>query len=319
MLPETTQMEAPTKTIRFALGSLLFVAFFASASMAQVQRTFVSGLGNDGNPCNRTAPCRTFTQALTGTNAGGEVIVLDSAGYGSFTITQPVSVIAPPGIYAGISVFSGDGVSINAGANDTVILRGLTVNNQGSTGNGIVFNTGGTLHIESCVANGFNNDLPVGSGILISGPGNVFVKDTIARGNQIGVLVNRQSEAIAKVAIDRVQLDGNSRGLNILAVGSGAVVHAAIRNSSASGNGVVGIFGEAFTSGTALLDVESCLMTNNSDGIETMNSIASISNCTITQNSGFGFVIATGGAILTRGNNTIGGSNFGNLTPVAAQ
>src|SRR5215471_13629595 len=104
-----------TKAIRLAVLSFLFVAFFESASIAQ-QRTFVSGGGNDLNACSRTAPCRTFGHAISQTSVGGEVIVLDSAGYGAFTITQAVSIIAPPGIYAGISVFSGDGIDINAGA-----------------------------------------------------------------------------------------------------------------------------------------------------------------------------------------------------------
>src|SRR5262245_32153968 len=109
------------------LGLLMFLAFLASLSRAQgVQRTFVSGLGNDGNPCSRTAPCRTFPQAISQTSAGGEVYVLDSAGYAAFTITKSVSIVAPLGVTAGISVFSGDGIDISIGSNDTVILRGLT-------------------------------------------------------------------------------------------------------------------------------------------------------------------------------------------------
>jgi hypothetical protein len=103
------------RAIPSAFASLLFLALFASTSMAQAQRTFVSGLGSDGNPCTRAAPCRTLTTALAQTNAGGELIVLDSAGYGAFAIGKSVSVIASPGVYAGISVFSGDGIVINAG------------------------------------------------------------------------------------------------------------------------------------------------------------------------------------------------------------
>jgi hypothetical protein len=61
------------KAIQFALGSMLFLVFFASTSMAQFQRTFVSGLGNDSNQCTRTAPCRTFAQAISQTNSTGEV------------------------------------------------------------------------------------------------------------------------------------------------------------------------------------------------------------------------------------------------------
>src|SRR5690348_12464365 len=122
------------KAVRLVLGSFLFVTMFSSIAAAQVTRTFVSGLGSDSNPCSRTAPCRTFSQALMGTGAGGEVVVLDSAGYGPFAITQAVSVTAPPGVYAGISVFSGDGIDIHAASTDAVILRGLTINNQGSPG-----------------------------------------------------------------------------------------------------------------------------------------------------------------------------------------
>ena len=102
------------KVIQFAIGPCLFAAFFASTSRAQVQRTFVSGAGNDANPCSRTAPCRTFGAAMAQTNAGGEVYVLDSAGYGPFTINKSVSIVAPLGVTAGISVFSGDGIDINA-------------------------------------------------------------------------------------------------------------------------------------------------------------------------------------------------------------
>jgi len=76
------------------------------------------------------APCRTFGQAISQTNQGGEVIVLDSAGYGPTTINKAISLIAPPGVYAGISVFTGDGIDIQAGSSDTVIVRGLTVNDQ---------------------------------------------------------------------------------------------------------------------------------------------------------------------------------------------
>src|SRR5215472_10738671 len=141
------------RTFGSVLGPALLVVLFASGASAQVQRTFVSGLGSDANPCSRTAPCRTFGQAISQTNPNGEVIVLDSAGYGPFTISKAVSITAPPGVYAGISVFSGDGIDINAGASDIVILHGLTINNQGSSGSGAVFNTGGALQVEACVIN----------------------------------------------------------------------------------------------------------------------------------------------------------------------
>ena len=83
------------KTVTFAIGSFLFVAIFATASMAQVQRTFVSGFGSDSNPCSHAAPCRTFGQAISQTNAGGEVYVVDSAGHGAFTMNTGATYAAP--------------------------------------------------------------------------------------------------------------------------------------------------------------------------------------------------------------------------------
>jgi hypothetical protein len=324
---------------RFALGSLLFLAFSATASMAQNGRTFVSGAGLDTNPCSVTSPCRTFGQAISVTNAGGEVVVLTSAGYGSFTITKAVTVEAPPGVYAGITVTSGDGIDINAGPLDTVILRGLTVNNQGGAGNGIVFNTGGTLHIESCIANGFSNT-PLRAGILISGggsldaPGNILVKDTTSRGNGLGIHVDPLSPGSQlHVTMDHLHLDANNIGLEVETLlvigGGGSVVYAAIRDSSTSGNTDVGM-GLDSGPGAVSLDIANCLITNSNLGLAVdincggcgASATASLSNCTITDNPVGGFVIQGGGGtatIYSRGNNTITGSNSGALTLLPAQ
>src|SRR5436853_5663 len=103
-----------------ALGPTLRPPTVAAAprrlAIGSAQRTFVSAAtGNDANPCNRAAPCRNFAAAIAQTASGGEVVVLDSGGYGTVTISQAVSLVAPPGVYAGISVFSGTGITINAG------------------------------------------------------------------------------------------------------------------------------------------------------------------------------------------------------------
>ena len=127
-----------------AIVLVCLIAAAAGTAHAQVQRTFVKSTGNDGNPCSLTAPCRGFAAALAQTAANGEIIVLDSAGYGAVTISQSVSIIAPPGVYAGISVFSGTGIAIT-GTNVRVVLKGLSINGQGGS-NGIVFSGSGTLH-----------------------------------------------------------------------------------------------------------------------------------------------------------------------------
>ena len=139
-------------------GFALALSLPASA-IASAQRTFVASNGADSNACSIAAPCRSFAAAIAHANAGGEVIVLDSAGYGAVTITGPISIIAPAGVYAGISVFAGEnGVTINAGATDTVILRGLSINNQGGD-DGVYVNTAGTVQIESCIINGMVNGI----------------------------------------------------------------------------------------------------------------------------------------------------------------
>jgi hypothetical protein len=313
--------ETPMKTLRFVVGAVLFVALFATASMAQANRTFVSGAGLDTNPCSLTQPCRTFGQAISVTNAGGEVVVLTSAGYGAFSINKAITVEAPAGVYAGITVTSGDGIDVNAGSMDTVILRGLTVNNQGGSGSGIVFNSGGTVQIESCVVNGFSSNSG-GTGITITCPGNSLVKDTTVRGNFFGIYVVA-NVSTATVAMDHVHVDGNAFGLKV--VSTGPMINAAIRNSSASGNSNIGIEVVA-NAGSATLTVESCLITDNTNdgisvsGLNTGTATASISNCTITGNLA-GFDQEPGGVINSRVNNTItgNGTNSGSLTTLPAQ
>ena len=131
-------------SIAFALSM-----FSPTGPATTAQRTFVASNGVDTKLCSLTAPCRDFTRAITQTSASGEVVVLDSAGYGAVTIKQSVSIIASPGIYAGISVFGGDGVTVNApGA--IVVLRGLSINGQGGN-NGISLQAAARVRVENCV------------------------------------------------------------------------------------------------------------------------------------------------------------------------
>jgi hypothetical protein len=290
------------KVLGYLFGSFLLITLFGSSVFAQAQRTFVSGLVGGGNPCNRVAPCRQFTEAISKTAPGGEVIVLDSAGYGTFTITQPVSVIAPPGVYAGISVFSGDGIDINVGPTETVILRGLTIINHRSTGGGVVFSTGGTLHIENCVISGF----PSNPGVRFQGSGTLEVKDSIMIGNNSGILV-RPTSGTALATVDHVRLEGNFTGLD---VEPGSKV--TIRNSLASGNE------DGFTcfsdnTASAELNIESCIASNNAlvgiqvQATSTGVALVRLSNSTVTDN-GFAGLFQSGGRLLSRGNNTVEGN-----------
>src|SRR5207302_4023776 len=157
-LPSTSQTQV-SRIMKTSISLLISLSITLAASLpaAAVPRTFVSGLGNDANPGTLTSPKRSFGSALTVTDPGGEIIVLDSAGYGPVTINKAVSIISPPGVYAGVTVTSGDGITVSAGASDVVILRGLTINGAGGT-NGINFTDGAALHVENCVISRFSND-----------------------------------------------------------------------------------------------------------------------------------------------------------------
>src|SRR5882672_8370327 len=104
----------------------IFTLAFFSIAQAQANRTWVSGVGDDVNPCSRTAPCKTFAGAISKTAAGGEISVLDPGGYGAVTITKSIT-ISGDGTLAGILNAGQIGVIVNAGANDVVTLRNLSI------------------------------------------------------------------------------------------------------------------------------------------------------------------------------------------------
>jgi len=107
--------------MRRNLLGLALILLCSAPLFATAQRTFVASSGSDANPCSRDLPYRSFAAAILQTNANGEVVAIDSAGYGPMTITQSVTIVAAPGVHAGISVFSGEGITVNVGSNDNVI------------------------------------------------------------------------------------------------------------------------------------------------------------------------------------------------------
>jgi hypothetical protein len=314
-----SHQEVLAKAIRFGLLPFLLVAFFSPASDAQ-PHTYVSVLGDDGNPCSRTAPCRTFNIAVSWTDNRGDVVALDSGEFGHVDIYKSVSLIAAPGVHAGITT-ANDGIDIIAGPADTVVLRGLTVNNQphsdrqppGPAVQGILFLSGGTLHVESCIVNGFFE----GSGLAFMSAGSLEVKDSIFRGNGTGIALLSPS-GIAFAAIDHVRLESNLTGL--FAAGWCRVsVHSCIASNNGDG------FFAGGTGGSIELNLENCLSSNNRGKGIFSSSLAGtcvvrVSNSTVT-NNGIGLAVAGDQSItvlLSRGNNTVEGNTVGINGPVAS-
>jgi len=224
------------------------------AARALPQRTFVASNGADTNPCSLAAPCRSFGTAVAAVAGGGEVIVLDSAGYGAVTIAQSVSIIAPPGIYAGVSVFGSAGVTVD-GAGIVVVLRGLSITYQGGS-DGIDFVQGTSLHVENCVISGF----AAGTGINVIAAGSrISVLDTIIRDGKNGIILAANLQGI----VSRTRVERNSsEGIELL---DGAIV--SIEDSVIAGSTWnIDLFPLSF-GGLAQVTVARTLITGGSYGI----------------------------------------------------
>ena len=288
---------------------IMLVLLLASASVAssQVPRTFVSALGNDSNPCSRVAPCRTFTRAMSQTNTGGEVVVIDSGSFEALAITKSISLIAPPGVDAGISVSAANGIIVAASPDDVIYLRGLTLNSQGGTV-GVRLLSAKELHLQHCAITGFHNPNGGSAGIHCTGSYSLFVEDTLVNGNQIGILAGGNSSG-ASISIDRCRIEGNAdNGLSII---EGA--KASVRDTVASGNPICFGAYSADPSQPAELNIDRCLIANNGtgvrvDGYNGATPIIRISNSTVTNNNLSGLVQVGSGVLLSRLNNTVEGN-----------
>src|SRR5207247_1230496 len=125
----------------------LLLLLTAGTASAQATRTWVSGVGDDVNPCSRTAPCKTFAGAISKTAAGGEIDVLDPGGLGAVTITKAITIDGHAA-FGGVLVSGTNGIIVSAGATDVVILRGLTFTGLGTGLSAINFTTAQALHVE---------------------------------------------------------------------------------------------------------------------------------------------------------------------------
>jgi hypothetical protein len=182
----------------------LLIALISAAAQAQApgaSRTWVSGVGDDVNPCSRTAPCKTFAGAILKTQAGGEISVLDPGGYGILIIRKSITIDGTGVLSSVLGGAGTTGITIDMGqvkdpALMPVRLRGLSINGLGTGANGINISTEGSVSIEDCVIDGFK-----GSGIRV-GAGRVFVRNTTIRNNvTAGITVTAGQVGIADVAL----------------------------------------------------------------------------------------------------------------------
>lgn len=165
------------------LGLILIICLHAAPAAAQATRTWVSGVGDDVNPCSRTAPCKTFAGAISKTATGGEINVLDPGGYGAVTITKSISIISTT--QAGVLVSGTNAIVVNVPEGSNVLLEGLDIEGLGTGLNGVHIIGAGKTMIRKCSIRNFSQ-----AGVnLVGTNARAFVVDSLLLRNGIGVNV----------------------------------------------------------------------------------------------------------------------------------
>ena len=274
---------------RIVLAALAFGLFLpllaAAPANAQATRTWVSGVGDDANPCSRTAPCKTFAGAISKTAPAGEINCLDPGGFGAVTITKSMTISCEAGT-GGVLVSGTNAIVFAGGANDYLFLKGLDIEGFGTGLSGILFNSGAVLHVEDCVIRHFLNAgimvVPSTSAKFEVSRTNLFNNGNVSTG---GGIVVKPSGGGTTGAIDRVVADRNVIGIQ--ADGSaGGVVNLSVTDSVLYGNTVFGA--QATTAGTpAGMMLARTTVTGNGTGLQTAGSgvFMRVGQSVITANS----------------------------------
>jgi len=297
----------------FASSIVLSLALTTIASAVVPQRTFVSAQhGNDANSvnnCSVTLPCRGFTTAIGVVGAGGEVVALDSGGYGPVVISKAVTLTGPTGVYVAISAVTAgsSAIAVSAASSDTVVLRGLTLTGLGGQ-EGINVTSVGNLHVEGCVISGFT-----AHGILVNlttDGSRIFVNDSVMRNNAAQGIIITTTTGMVHASIDNSRAERNGND-GFFAYNNARVT---INRSVASGNGIgkSGFVAYSDIAGmTAELNCEECVSTNNGNGFyvqqtATASSTIRVSRSVATNNTvGFAQI---GGLFRSLGNNLVDGN-----------
>ena len=240
------------------------------AAQAQATRTWVSGVGDDVNPCSRTAPCKTFAGAISKTAAGGEIDVLDSGGFGTLTITKAITIDGNTGAI-GSSLASGTvGFTVSAAATDRIILRNLTINGAGVTlgTNGVNVVSAGSVTLANVNIMNFSN-----------------------------FCINFQPANKSNLIVDHSNLDNCAGGAVMVstAAGTGGINRVTISSSTLQKSG----FGVSVGANSSVIIADSLIANGANGGVlaTTGTSKVLIRSSDLAQNQVFGVHSSGGGAI----------------------
>jgi len=268
------------------LAVAIFMFAFASMAQAQATRTWVSGVGDDANPCSRTAPCKTFAGAISKTALNGEINCLDPAGFGAVTITKSITIDCHE-VFASVLHSGTNGINIPfdsftnvSETQRSVRLRNLNFNGA-NTGN-VSINITGTTNVTT----------------------KVFVEDCLLDGNftgatSRGILDSRTNAAGARLVVNNTTVRNMaSTGISIVGAAAGrvSISHSLISNCA---------FGIAATGGPKVTVYDTVVVSNTGVGIQADNaSTFEVDHCVVSNNAGVGFVANGAGSIIRVSNTT---------------
>jgi hypothetical protein len=302
-----TKGNVQMKMRRFSVIRLFAIVALGTTFMCgQATRTWVSGVGDDANPCSRTAPCKTFAGAISKTAPGGEIDALDPGGFGALTITKSITLDGGGGQVASVLVSGTNGITVAAGVNDVVIIRNLRLDgllgggNANAGINGINFISGKDLNIENCIIFGFNT---TGININLNQAATVHVVNTIIKNigsctttcsNGVGDgIFATTSTGTVKVTVDNSQIMVvANNGINASQNSRVAVNRSLISAYGGSAGQSVGNGGAG--SGSSL-SFDNCELVYGNNGVTAINSsTAFVSHTTIAYNTGTAYNAITG-------------------------
>jgi len=292
-----------------ALGLVCLPMLGAAPAYAQATRTWVSGVGDDANPCSRTAPCKTFAGAISKTAVNGEINCLDPGGFGAVTITKSITIDCED-TQGSILAAGTTGVIVNiTAATDTlkqVRLRGISISGAATGIRGINFIAGSSLHLDEMFIHGFTNE-----GVLMnSAGGDLVVRDSLFSGNQGSAIRTLSTTAgtagIIHVSVTRTTTHMNQQGVRFEGNSFGVV-----SNSTASNNTLNGFVVNPQSIGGAEMNIVDSTANNNRQfgvfaGGTGQSGVARIFNLTAFHNTTSQLQINAGGQILSNGRNHIG-------------
>jgi hypothetical protein len=291
-------MSSKSRLLALAGTTLALFALSAPAH-AQATRTWVSGVGNDANPCSLTAPCKTFAGAISKTFINGEIDCLDPGGFGTITITKSITIDCT-GTFGSILSSGVNGVNINIAANindpfRTVRLRGLSINGTGASGaigtrtglKGINITQALTVILEDLVISDFSQSGVVD--VRTTTGGKLFIRNSVLRNNS-GSGVSVAGAATNNVTIENVHAINNAFG-----VSAGTGNNVSIARSVFAGNTTAGVEGDPGSQ----IGLEGSLVSGNNIGLQN-NGTMHISNNEVSFNT-----TGISGATQSFGNNRI--------------